>query len=246
MRRILLKMGVVLILSLMTLVVAQHFVVKDMLERRISSTLGVDVSIDAVHLGWNEFTVRGLVVDNVSEASLSPALSARKLQLRASWSELLGGDVVTVRELVIEDPSLVLETFDSSGRDNNWSRMLGISSHSGSVGSRKWVIKSLRVTGISLRLRHPVVTEETLHPHVSDIELENVTSLSQIPTTAVTQAVMDQVLRESMIQVPQLAREVLGESHAVIEDGADGVRRVIDRGARTMRSTINDWVPRRN
>lgn len=217
MKQLTVRVIAVLLLSVVAFATFQIFTFKNTVANKMSDNLGVDVDVSAIRLGWNSVTVSGLTIDNIPEGTLNPAFSGDKIQLTASVMSVLRDDKIVVDELIILSPHIAIETFDSSGADNNWSRMIRnftadddstASSSDEAKAPRQWEIKHLLVKDISVELRHPAASDKTLRPRVPDIELNNVTSLSQIPIEAITQAVMDEVLKQALLQIPKLIQEM--------------------------------------
>lgn len=198
----------ILVLGILALAALPFFLFKGAIASEISDSLGVDVEIKALYFGWNEVVVKGLVIDNIPEGKLAPALSAGTIEVKAGLTDILRKDKIQVKELSIDSPSIVIETFNSSGSDNNWSRM--IAKHpSKETEPRQWNIETLRVTNIDLRFRHPDVTPNTLRPEIPDMMLKNVSSLEHLPTEAIAQAVMNELTSLSLTQLPRLIEGVL-------------------------------------
>lgn len=232
MKRLIVRVVAILLLSVLAIGTFQVFAFKNTVATIMSKSLGVDVDIGSIRLGLNSVTVNDLEIENIPEGTLNPALAGHKIHLSADVMELLRGERIVVNEIIVLAPSIAVEAYNGSGNDNNWSRMMkgfgGDKSASSSEASaeetqaREWEIKHLVVKDISVRLKHPAAPGVTLQPTIPDIELNNVTSVAQIPMDVLTRAVMDHVLKETIKDIPQLLQDLPLEPAKAVDKVLNG------------------------
>ncbi len=203
------------------------------LESFLSKRLNSKVSLDEVRLGWGRLTLRGLQIETPS----SKAFRSDEIVLEMSPFAFFK-KTVYVEKIKIQNPTLSLELYNSSGSENNWVRLLnGFPSGSG----KKFIIRKL----VIINLRFDVTRSNgkpVSIPPLPYLELQGlgekgaltVSQLGQVIFQALLQTVVSQghlgALLDNVRQLPQDVLEHV-RSTLPIEEG----RGVMQEGLETLR-----------
>ncbi len=117
------------------------------LERFLSKKLGVKVSIDDVNLSWSRFSIERLRIENPGRGPSSFAFETREISVELSPLEIWK-KTLHIHQVTLHDPTLTLELYNSSGKENNWVRILnGLPSSS----DRHFIIDKLTITNLKFQ-----------------------------------------------------------------------------------------------
>ncbi len=117
------------------------------LERFFSKWLNTKVTIEDVHLGWGKLSIEGLKIVNPSQSTYPYAFQGGLIAVEIDPFELFK-KIIHIERIKIQNPTIGLELYNSSGSDNNWARLL--SSLPSGGGERKFIVKKLTILNLRI------------------------------------------------------------------------------------------------
>ncbi len=135
----------------------------------ISKKLHADVMIKQVKIGWDELEIRGLRIKNPKKSTLLYAFEGGSIKIQTPlinlWRDLVQIDLIT-----IEDPTLSVEFYNSSGSDNNWSKLLR--AFPATEHGKTFIIDKLLITNLQIKAMR-ANQKEILLPPLPRLEFDN-------------------------------------------------------------------------
>jgi hypothetical protein len=96
-----------------------------LLERYFTDQLNQEVSIEAVSIGRDSLDIKHWKMKSKTETNIPYILSIRNLKINMSPVAFFKNPVC-IRSITIQDPTLVVELYNLSGSENNWTSLLKI------------------------------------------------------------------------------------------------------------------------
>jgi len=208
------------------------------LERFLSKRLNSKVTIEEVHLGWGTLTIEGLRIENPSQSTLPYAFQGGALTLEMSPFELWQ-KTIHIDRIKIQNPSIGVELYNSSGTDNNWSRLLnGLPTG----GERKLIVKKLTILNLQFEVIRSNGKSLTI-PAIPYLEFENLGEKDSLTLSQLSRVIFQVILQsisskahlgaimENVSGLPQDLLEgvtstlPLEEAKGAIQEGMDTIRR---------------------
>ena len=215
------KIAFITLFSIVAVCFILWMLVPTIVSSKLSSFMGVDVSINHIGFGTKSTTVKGLLIGNPRGTKLPTALKVKEIDADVPVSEFLKDDIV-IDNLTLNDIYISL-VFEKKGSGNgNWtiiaSNMEKNTQKSSSKDSDTHVlIRRLLCTNIKIDLLYQNEGKvEKLRP-IDKIELRNISSSGGIPTSQIMGLIIDQMLREIFS-----VRGITNMLKGILESGGSG------------------------
>ncbi len=229
----LLRFTIFLLIVIVTVIATYLWIARvPTLERFLTHKLGYKVTLEEVNVGWNQLTIEKLRMENPQGSSKLYAFEAETIFVEYSpldlWKKTLHLPLVK-----IERPTLTVELYNSSGTENNWSRILNTIP---TKRNRHFVIDKLSI--IHLRFEVIRANGKTLSiPPLPYLEFENLGTNKPLTLGEIGKIVFQSLLksltskphlRSLLDNVPKLSRELLPFLYPV-EKEKGGFRKSLDK-----------------
>jgi uncharacterized protein involved in outer membrane biogenesis len=196
------------------------------LERFLSSRLNAKVTIEEVNLSWKTLSIKGLRIANPSKSAFPYAFQSEVLAIELNPFELLQ-KTIQIDKIEIQNPTIGIELYNSSGTDNNWARILN--NFPSGRGERKFIVKKLSISNLQFQAVRSNGKSISI-PSIPSLEFENLgekLSLSQLGRV-LFQIILQKVSIKGLLEnVPPLPKSILDgvNSKSMFQAGLDAVRR---------------------
>lgn len=171
------------------------------LERFLTQKLGAEVTLEEVKIGWNQLVIENLKIKNLEGSSKPYAFEAGAISLEYStldlWKKTLHLPLIK-----IERPTITVELYNSSGSDNNWSRILSGLNAIPSKRSRNFVINKLTLNHFQFQVVHANGKSLAIPP-LPYLEFENLGTNNPLTLAEVAKIIFQSLLK-SLTSNPSL------------------------------------------
>ncbi|MDN3507306.1 MAG: hypothetical protein P0S94_00115 [Simkaniaceae bacterium] len=215
------KIAFITLFSIVALCFILWMLVPTIVSSKLSSLMGVDVSVGHIGFGSKSTSVKDLIISNPKGVKLPTALKINTIDADVPVSMFLKDDIV-INNLNLNDIYISL-VFEKKGSSNgNWTIISSNMSKNVDTSAKSQpnthvLIKSLLCTNITIDLLYQNEGKvERLRP-IDKIELRNISSSGGIPTNQIINLIIDQMLREIFS-----VRGITNMLKGVLESGGSG------------------------
>ncbi|MGE5196586.1 MAG: hypothetical protein ACM3JI_04590 [Anaerolineae bacterium] len=190
--------GFILTITLLTIALIIVWIgLPQIISKRLSEKLKVEVSIGDFSLRPKEILIKNLKIANTPKAILPTAFSADLIRIESPLWHYLHSSIV-IDEIVIDHVYLALEFHSYKMRHGNWTTLMRNLNTSPEKfkRSQKVLIKKLIITNLSVEVAYELEGKEVKKlPFIPTLEFDNITSEEGIPTDQIMKSVLGTTLK---------------------------------------------------
>ncbi len=160
---------------------------EEFLSKWLTGALGTKVSIHAIDIKNDGFTISGLAIKNPPSCSLKNAFSADRIDVQLNWKQQLPAlfgiqkQAIVIDKIAIDNPELGIEVTSLLNLQTNWKTIIDnitpTSSPSPAKDSRSFIVKKCVLTHIQMNVTNDTLVPLSLHPApIASIEMNNIGS----------------------------------------------------------------------
>ncbi len=167
--------------------------------------MGVEVSINHLHIGPTAVSLHHLNVANPEGSILNTALKAQKIQANLPLTALFRQEIV-IDKMVLSDLYLDLEFESATDTRGNWTILINnlrssLDKMAASESTKDFLIKNLIVTNINIDLIFKKGDGKVRHlKPIPRMEFKNVSSTGPFPVGQLVNVVMTEILKEIFLK----------------------------------------------
>jgi hypothetical protein len=161
------------------------------ISRYLTKEFGVQTSISNVTLDTKNLNVYNLIMENPKGSKIQNALTCKKINLNSTIKNI-SSSTLTINSISLENISIAVELYNSSGTDNNWVRIMD-TKETDTKSDRKYLIKTLKLNNINIVLyRNNKI--ENLKP-IKNLTFNNISNESGFPIEEIEKAIAHVILK---------------------------------------------------
>ena len=169
------------------------FNIPNIIARMISKELSVPVSIENVVISKHNLVIENLDVGTPKNSKTKSSFSSKIIDMETSLKHLRG-ETLTINSLMFQDSIIGIEFYNATGTNNNWATIMSTPTKSKKQTKRKYLIKKLILTNITVVLTKANGQKQTF-PTIDRLEFENITDETGFPIDEIEKAIAQAVLR---------------------------------------------------
>ncbi len=152
----------------------------------------VKVHIEKMQFSKKNLQLFNLSISNPLGSQTPTAFFSKNIQITTSFKDLFQ-EVSTIEEIIIKDIELDLETYNSSGDENNWSYILKEDDHS-EHSKKSYLVKKLILYNLNVRTIDIKKSQKT-YPTIEKLEFYNLSNETGFPIDEIEKAIFQTILR---------------------------------------------------
>lgn len=148
------------------------------LEEHLSEALGVPVTIERLHIGWNHIKLSDCRISNPEAGHIDYAFIAPEIRIDLNFLSLFTHEI-EVSNIFFKNPTIGIELYNLSGTDNNWNRLIGHIPHQEekTANEKTIYIEHLLIEPLNIQLYNkPTSNKPVFLDPIPKIDLHNIGS----------------------------------------------------------------------
>lgn len=169
------------------------FNIPNIIAHKLSKELSVPVSIENVIISKNNLVIEDLDIGTPKSSKTKSSFSSKIIDVHTSL-EHLRGETLTINSLSFEDNIIGVEFYNATGTNNNWATIMSTPTKSKKETKRKYLIKKLTLTNITVVLTKANGQKQTF-PTIDKLEFYNISDETGFPIDEIEKAIAQAVLK---------------------------------------------------